>query len=340
MSQDWPKRIAVTGAAGELGRGLIRRLAEEPAVEHITALDRGFLEPVSDKVHFHQVDVRSPTIGELFVDIDAVAHLAFIVEHCPDESEIDSINIGGSRNVFRSAAEAGVAHITYASSIAAYGFHPENHGVLLDESTPIRGNESFYYTRTKAEVEGILDELETDHPTLRVARLRPTIFFGRDSRRRQRFSGPVVPYMASPPIQLTHLDDVVEAFALAIGNRAHGAYNVSTDEPLPMSEWARVAGKIPLRIPRAMSNLAELAYRRGKSDVHPDWLRVGADHSLTVSNAKLKRELGWQPQFPTTAAAAAELLSDAPPTNPRGRALALAGGLLSKVQHSLLHRRH
>src|ERR1700759_623748 len=66
------------------------------------------------------------------------------------------ITLGGSRNVFEAAVEAGVQRLVYASSVAAYGFHPENPQPLTEE-TPALGSPDFYYSRQKAELEDALD---------------------------------------------------------------------------------------------------------------------------------------------------------------------------------------
>ena len=59
---------------------------------------------------------------------------------------------GDAATSSKSAIEAGVKRLVYASSVAAYGFHPENPQPLT-EDVPARGSESFYYSAQKAELE-------------------------------------------------------------------------------------------------------------------------------------------------------------------------------------------
>jgi nucleoside-diphosphate-sugar epimerase len=90
-----------------------------------------------------------------------------------------------------------------------------------------------------------------------------------------------------------HIRDAAEATAVAVELGERGIYNVVDDEPAPTRDW-----------------LPELARALGaKPPRHvPRWLgRLLAGEAATVmmtevrgaSNAKAKRELGWQPRYPS-----------------------------------------
>jgi nucleoside-diphosphate-sugar epimerase len=305
---DAPRRVAVTGAAGRLGRVLVDRLAREPGIEQIVALDVRPAEATSPKVEVRVADVRDAALAGQLRGCDALVHLAFIVERgSRDGSTVESVNVGGTMNVIGAAAAAGVNRVVHASSIAAYGFHPDNRGRVLAEDQPLRGNDDFYYARTKAACERWLDGFAAEHPDIAVARLRPSVFMGPRGLRHlgRLFDRPVFPYLggaAGDPLHVTHEEDVAEAFALALLRRARGAYNVATDEPLPLAGWAAALGKPGLPLPAAALRLADWAYQRGRIDVDPVWFRIGQNGPILVSNAKIRRELRWQPRWPTTGA--------------------------------------
>jgi 2-alkyl-3-oxoalkanoate reductase len=90
-----------------------------------------------------------------------------------------------------------------------------------------------------------------------------------------------------------HIDDAAAATAAAVESGGGGIYNVADDEPAPVSEW--------------LSFLAHCAHAQPPRHV-PAWmarLLIG-EHLVTVmneirgvSNAKIKRELGWTPQWPS-----------------------------------------
>jgi nucleoside-diphosphate-sugar epimerase len=90
-----------------------------------------------------------------------------------------------------------------------------------------------------------------------------------------------------------HIDDAASATAAAVEHGEPGIYQVVDDEPAPVAEWLPVvAGALGAKPPRRL----------------PRWLgRLAAGELGTImmtelrgaSNAKAKRELGWQPSYPS-----------------------------------------
>jgi len=90
-----------------------------------------------------------------------------------------------------------------------------------------------------------------------------------------------------------HLDDAAAATVLAVEQQAEGVFNIVDDEPAPASEWlpylAACAGaKRPMRIPKWVARLLA-----GEQAV------VMMTEGRGFSNAKAKRELGWQLRYPS-----------------------------------------
>lgn len=321
--------VAVTGAGGRLGRVVLDRLVRAPEVERVIAIDLAPPEATHAKIEPVQADVRDAHMIEHLRGADALLHLAFVVERgSRDEARVDSINVGGTQNTVRAALDLGVDRIVHASSIAAYGFHAENLAGPLTEDAPTRGNDDFYYARTKAACEEWLREVARRAPGAAIAALRPSIFVGpRGFGRPRLFRGPFMPYLAGgdgAPIHVTHEDDVAEAFYLALARRAEGAFNVATDEPLPLSEWPAAIGRRGLAVPASAMQLAGLAYRLRLLDVSPDWLRTGR-YPIVVSNARIKRVLRWRPRYPTTGAVLRAMAERPTAAASRGTRLFLGG---------------
>ncbi len=90
-----------------------------------------------------------------------------------------------------------------------------------------------------------------------------------------------------------HIADAAQATADAIARGRRGIYNIVDDEPARVADWlpavaATLGGKRPRRVPLWLGRLlAGEAAAAMMTDVR------GA------SNAKAKRELGWQPGHPT-----------------------------------------
>lgn len=90
-----------------------------------------------------------------------------------------------------------------------------------------------------------------------------------------------------------HLDDAASATVLAVEQRAQGVFNIVDDEPAPANEWlpylAQCAGaKRPMRVPVWLARLLA-----GEQAV------VMMTQGRGFSNAKAKRELGWELRYPT-----------------------------------------
>ena len=88
-----------------------------------------------------------------------------------------------------------------------------------------------------------------------------------------------------------HIDDAARATVAAVERGSPGIYNIVDDEPAAVAEWlpelARILGaKPPLRLPAWLGRLAI-----GEQGV------VMMRDIRGASNAKAKRELGWQPQW-------------------------------------------
>ncbi|GCF09446.1 NAD-dependent epimerase/dehydratase family protein [Dictyobacter arantiisoli] len=89
---------------------------------------------------FHASDIRDPGLKTLFMDCESVIHLAFVVGRPYGMSlqEAASINLSGTWNTCRVAAEAGVHTLVISSSVAAYGSLRDNPVPLIEEH-PLRG---------------------------------------------------------------------------------------------------------------------------------------------------------------------------------------------------------
>jgi nucleoside-diphosphate-sugar epimerase len=95
-------------------------------------------------------------------------------------------------------------------------------------------------------------------------------------------------------VSWVHLDDAASATVLAVEQKAKGVFNIVDDEPAPVSQWlpylAECAGaKPPRRLPAWLARLLA-----GKMMVD-----IMTNKGRGFSNAKAKRELGWQLRYPS-----------------------------------------
>jgi UDP-glucose 4-epimerase len=124
------KKYVVTGGAGFIGSTLVRTLLAEGGcnVEVIDNLLTGYesnLAEVGGRVTLHREDIRdAAALSPLLRGADVVYHLAAIPSvprSIDDPAPSHEVNIDGTFNVFRAAAEGGVRRLVYAASSSAYG---------------------------------------------------------------------------------------------------------------------------------------------------------------------------------------------------------------------------
>ena len=316
-------RVAVTGITGQFGKALARSLEREPAVDEVVGVARRDFDPAAEgfrKLTYRPGDVRDPALRESFRGCDVVVHLAFIIGGSRrDHAQRRAINIDGSRNVFAAAAEAGARKIVYASSVAAYGAYADNPD-LITEDHPTRGTPGVDYSKEKAEIEGILDLFEKEHPSVTVTRFRVGPVFGPGfedtlytflppGARRIPLFASWFPRVFPNPIQGgrllmqgVHEDDVADAFRLAIVNDAQGAFNIAGDGVLGARDIAAIlhARTVPVSLIGA-KQLVDLAWRLRISNVPGDWVDL-MRFPILVDTTRAKTQLGWQPRYTSDAA--------------------------------------
>jgi nucleoside-diphosphate-sugar epimerase len=94
-------------------------------------------------------------------------------------------------------------------------------------------------------------------------------------------------------VSWVHVDDAASATVLAVEQKARGVFNIVDDEPAPASEWlpylAECAGaKPPRQVPAWLARLLA-------GDMAVGMMTKGRG----FSNAKAKRELGWELRYPS-----------------------------------------
>ena len=296
-------RIAVTGAAGQLGTVVLRRLAVERGVTAVRSLDLRPPAVAGAKIEHVRADVRDPDFARFLDGCDALVHLAFIVTGAPPRPVFNAINVGGSMNVIETAVKIGIKKIVYTSSVAAYGV-VHGHAQPLVETTPRVHQPSFPYAAAKWEVEDWLDHYEPEHPDVAIARLRPAIVVGVPT---VHAHGAMLARRAivdvAAPLPLVWDEDVADAVALALRKDARGAFNLAAEPTVSARELADECKLRLIRIPRALlsvgAQLGALATRLGLSEaLDPAWLRI-SDVPMAMSAEKARRELGWKPRCAT-----------------------------------------
>jgi UDP-glucose 4-epimerase len=308
-------RVAITGATGNVGTALLRRLTLEPDIDIV-----GFARRVPDPqagppyrdVEWHSIDVGAPDAVDQLTDwfrgADAVVHLAWQNQPIYRRPQQRRTNLNGARNVFDAVCAAEVPRLIYASASAAYSPGPKDRRV--DENWPVGGVPGADFSIDKATVEVMLDAVERRRPELRVVRLRQGLVFQREAgaeftrhflgqagRFVVRRTSPLIPTHHRLRVQVVHADDVAEAYLTALRGDAWGAFNIAAEPPIDGNILAQETGgvRVPMT-PGIVRGLARVSWALGLQPTPPSWVDLLAAIPL-MDCSRAERELGWRPNF-------------------------------------------
>ena len=230
-------RVLVTGAAGFVGRHLIR--ACQSKGWNVVGMDP---KPLSlEGVTFIQGDVTNrEDVARAVKDVDYVFHEGAVSSSPmfePDPSRGVEVNVMGGLNLLQASAEAGVGRLVYASTSSLYGDLP----VPWREDMPIPYTPNAY-SASKLAFE-YLAKVYSKRNELETVGLRYFSIYGPGEEPKGRYANMISQFLwavrkgEAPVIygdgnqtrDFTHVDDAVRANLLALHNKAPGeVFNVGT----------------------------------------------------------------------------------------------------------------
>ncbi len=299
-------RVFVAGASGVIGRPLVRQLvAAGHDVVGMTRREKRVGE------------IREAGAGAVVCDVfDAQALREAVAAAQPEVvlhaltalppkfnpradylAATNQVRSEGTRNLVAAAKAAGARRMV-AESVAFF-YEPEGDWVKDEEAPLFRDPPGRFAAACDALVSLESQVLEAGEPEGVVLRFGwfygPGTYYDRggtiaeDTLKRRN---PIVG-KGEGNFSFIHIEDAAAAYVAALDHGAAGVYNVVDDEPAPLCEWlpayAEVLGaKPPRRVPAWLARLVA-----GKD------LASAAVEMRGASNAKAKRELGWQPAHPS-----------------------------------------
>lgn len=308
--------IGITGAAGLVGSALLSVLADEPTVTRLVALDVRPPARHARGLEFHLADVAHSELKPLFEDLDVVVHLASVVDPIPDEALMARVNVEGTRRVLEAAAAVGVKKVVRVSSATAYGAWANNR-LPLTEADALRPNPGFTPGVQAAEIERLLAEWRDGHPGVVVTTLRTAPVFGPGAERlpsRLVLGHPPLRVRgATPPVQATHVDDLVDALALVVRADHPGTFNVASDGWLDFDVARALLPRptVPALPAQVLERVFARSWESGLGDVPPGVVPYLV-HPWVISNERLK-SIGWVPRHTNEQAVAAGVAALGPP---------------------------
>jgi nucleoside-diphosphate-sugar epimerase len=303
-------RVFVAGGTGTIGRRLVPQLVDrghQVTATTTSASKLGLLQQLgADGVVMDGLDAVS--VGEAVAAArpDAIVHqmTALSVAHAgkpdlkhPDRWAATTIRLRteGTDHLLAAAEATGVSHVV-AQSIAQNmaSWNGIREGGWLTEEDPLPPQEMGTKFRKSPEA---MRHLEDVVVKAGGAALRYGPLYGPGATAdmvrlvRKRFF-PLVGG-GTGYFSWVHLDDAASATVLAVEQKAKGVFNIVDDEPAQVREWlpylaARAGAKRPMRVPKWLVRLlaGELAVAM-------------MTEGRGFSNAKAKRELGWELRYPS-----------------------------------------
>jgi UDP-glucose 4-epimerase len=310
--------VAVTGASGNVGTALLRRLtAPESGVAEVRGLARRQPPDIApyDRVHWHLADLgeaASERVLPEFLDgADAVVHLAWALQPGRHPEQLRRVNVEGTRRVVRAAVAAGVGHVVHMSSLGAYS--PGAPAQKVTEDWPTTGIPTSQYSRDKAEAERAVREIMTRHPDVLWSVARPTLVLQPEAASEigRYFLGPLL-YGAGrmlPPalahllplplpgvaVGFVHADDVADALGRILDRRASGAFNLAAEPVMDGDAIAKALGVVRVPVPAVLLRTAlHAAFTARLVPTEPGWLDIGLQ-APALDTTRARKLLDWAP---------------------------------------------
>ena len=246
-------KLAITGVAGYFGRKIVQRLEEKEEVDYIFGISRRKFSHNFRKLDYRRMNVRNKKLGEIFKEkgIDALIHLAFVLNPIHNEREMHDINVGGAKNVLEAAEYAGIDKIIMTSSTMAYGAWRDN-PEFLKEDSPLRGHLTYYYNKDKVEVEKMCNAFMERNPDISMVILRPCLVLGPTVEHfyAKLLNFPFLPLVdgENPRMQFIHEEDIARAYEHFLFN-GNGIYNIVGRGTMRWKEIIEESGRKAISLP-------------------------------------------------------------------------------------------
>jgi dihydroflavonol-4-reductase len=302
-----PEAVLVTGGTGFLGGAIVERLlADGRPVKALARSDdsaRTLRELGAEPVRGDVLDADALTAA--IRGCEVVYHAAGLNTFClRDPSLLFEVNVQGSRNVVRAAAEAGVRRVVYTSSAAALG---EARGTVGSETSPHRGSFLSSYERSKFEAEqavlSVARETETEVVCVNPASVQGPGRATGSTRLLLDYLNGRLKAIVDSTISLVDIADCTEGHLLAEARGKPGERYVLSGATVTVREGIQLLGRLtginaPVRaLPPAVATAAAVAVEtaarlRGKTPrVCRDLVRT-ALHGHAYDGSRAARELG------------------------------------------------
>jgi UDP-glucose 4-epimerase len=248
-------KILITGAAGQIGSGLAKRICDKHELTLVDNLRNGYADHLKDAegefiAPFHNMDVATAEIYSCIGSYDAIIHLAAI-SSLPDceTNPLETLhcNVSATANVLDFARKMNVPHVVFASTSAVY----ENNDVdVFTEDLEV--SPRLYYSLSKKMCEDLIESYR-EHYGSKVTILRFFNVFGPDGdqtrpnppllnfvyRELTKGKAPVLSGDGEQVRDFICIDDVVSMLDLCLEKQPNDVFNVCTGVAVSVNQISR-----------------------------------------------------------------------------------------------------
>jgi nucleoside-diphosphate-sugar epimerase len=295
-------RVFVAGGAGAVGRQLVSQLVARGHAVTATTTGPGKLAVLqrmgAEAVVMDGLDAASVGVAVAAARPDAIVHEMTAITGKPNIKHMDRwfattnrLRTEGTDHLLAAAEAAGVSNVVAQSYASWNGIRTGGRVKTEDDPLdPLTGTAAQPVMEAVQHLEDVV--VKAGGAALRYGALYgPGVIHDQVELLRKRqfpLVGGGTGYSS-----LVHLDDAASATVLAVEQQAKGVFNVVDDEPAPASVWlpylAECAGvKPPMRVPKWLARMLA-------GNVAVTMMTEGRG----FSNAKAKRELGWELRYPS-----------------------------------------
>src|SRR5690242_8728967 len=310
----YPKVVLVTGACRFLGGYLIARLAQNPLINHVIAVDA--IAPSKDllrrmgRAEFVRADIRNPFIAKVIRngDVDTVVHAA-AASYAPrsgGRATLKELNVMGAIQLFAACQKApSVRRVVLKSTSEVYGSSARD-PVLFTESSSRRRPPGEGFARDSIDIEGYARGLGRRRPDISVSILRLANMIGpaMDTALSRDLAGPVVPSVIGHDarLQLLHEQDALGALERATVAGKPGTFNIGGAGIIMMSQAIRRSGRLRLPVPRsALAAVDSLSRATRSTELDREQLNY-LSYGRVMDTTRMHRDLGYSPKWTTAEA--------------------------------------
>lgn len=302
--RDMRNRVLVTGGNGFVGRSIVRKLADEKnwQVRASVRSESSIVDPAAERVLVNGLGMDTNWRRAL-EGVAYVVHTAGLSSVPPTSdgvSELNRVNVSGTENLARQAADAGVRRFVFISTVKVHGESTGKGRPFLESDDPAPTGP---YAISKLEAEQSLSAVSVD-TGMEVVIIRPPLIYGPGVK--ASFLSMMKWVVKQRPLPFGRLIDNRRSF-LAVNNlsdmvfrclespeAANRVFLASDDDDMSTAELFRRLGEAAGR-PAQLINVPAWVLQSFGTLFRKKDIAQRLCGSLQVDITRARTVLGWEP---------------------------------------------